>query len=152
MIISDVYELDFFEPWQTEDLDQLISELGEGSHATSLRVKATIESKSSHLYVVSSLEDTSGNDARERIIACATLCVCQTPEMIVGNIEAVVVSPLYRGKHIGRVLMQYVIDEARKKGITGLHLTSSHRRVAANGLYQSLGFKKRDTNYYTMNL
>ena len=90
MIISDVYELAFFEPWQTYDLDQLISELGEGSHATSLRVKATIESKSSHLYVVSSLEDTSGNDARERIIACATLCVCQTPEMIRRGIQIII--------------------------------------------------------------
>jgi len=29
-----------------------------------------------------------------------------------------------------------------------LHLTSSPRRVAANGLYQSLGFVRYETNCY----
>lgn len=152
MRIGDITELTVYESWQTADLNSLVEELGDGCHATSHRVKATIESDNSHLYVAVDSDTVNNSGSPVRIVACATLCVCQTPEMTIGTVEAVVVSPLYRGLHLGRAMMLHVIKEAKRMGVTDLHLTSSPKRLQANVLYRSLGFEKRDTNFYLMRL
>ena len=52
---------------------------------------------------------------------------------------------------LGVLLVQHLIDYARRElGYVDLHLTSSPHRVAANRLYQKLGFEKRETNAYEM--
>ena len=141
-----VSELASFNPRQADDLDRLISQLGEGCRARPERVRAAIESPDSHLYVVT---ETEGEGA---IIACATLCICRTPELTIGLVEAVVASPRFRGQGLGKALMDRIIRDAKVLDVTTIRLTSHPSRVAANGLYQSLGFKRKDTNFYTMNL
>ena len=49
--------------------------------------------------------------------------------------------PAYRGKGLGRVLVESIIDEARKLGYTYMRLdTLPGRMDTAIGLYQSIGF------------
>lgn len=66
------------------------------------------------------------------------------------SIEDVVVSSAYRGQHLGKQLMEYIIKEATRYALLELYLTSNSKRVVANNLYQSLGFQKKETNCYVM--
>lgn len=67
-------------------------------------------------------------------------------------IEDVVVDEEYRGYGFGRMLVAHAIDYCRSQGIETMYLTSNPKRVAANGLYQSIGFERKETNMYKMNL
>lgn len=69
-----------------------------------------------------------------------------------GHIEDVVVDSAYRGKGLGEKIMQALIDTARKRNLTALYLTSRPARVAANKLYQKLGFVGKKTNVYKLTL
>lgn len=65
-----------------------------------------------------------------------------------GWIEGLVVSENYRGQGIGKKLLEKVIEEAKKKGLKSLNLTSREERIVANKLYQKMGFTKYETNVY----
>lgn len=65
-------------------------------------------------------------------------------------IEDVVVDEAFRGYGYGRQLVEHAISFVKSHGIPLLMLTSNPRRVAANGLYQSLGFERKETNVYRM--
>lgn len=67
-------------------------------------------------------------------------------------IEDVVVSQTVRGQGIGKALILHAIAYARQAGVQAIMLTSRPQRAAANSLYQSLGFIKRETNVYIYNL
>lgn len=67
-----------------------------------------------------------------------------------GLIDDVVVDEAHRGKGLGERLVSGLIEKAREIGVHQLDLTSAPKRVAANALYQKLGFVKRDTNVYQM--
>lgn len=138
-----IKELVSFSEEYVEGLDALMHELSPAATATEARVRMCIEDKNMHLYAA--FEE-------ERMVGCATLCVCTTPEMVTGFVEAVVVTAACRGQHLGRKLMEKVIDDARQYGVQHLHLTSSPKRVEANGLYQAMGFQRKETNVYVMNI
>src|SRR3989338_6026085 len=70
----------------------------------------------------------------------------------IGHIEDVVVDSAYRGQGLGEKVMRVLIKEARKQKIESLHLTSRSARVAANKLYQKLGFVRKETNVYRLKL
>lgn len=77
------------------------------------------------------------------VVGCATLCVFDTPTGRKASVEDVVVNPACRGQHIGRKLIEHIIDFARLElGDVELHLTSNPRRVAANKLYRPVGFQQ----------
>lgn len=116
-------------------------QLSERCVFTEEKLKATIEDRNCHLYVV------QDND---RIIGCATLCVFHSPTGAKASIEDVVVLSDYRGQRLGKQLMEHVLAEAQKLAPIELHLTSNPKRVVANLLYQSLGFKRKETNCYMM--
>jgi len=85
------------------------------------------------------------------IIGCASLCIYDSPTGRKASIEDVVVSSSFRGQGIGKALMEHVIDFARIDiELIDIHLTSRPHRIAANELYQSLGFERRETNVYRM--
>lgn len=76
--------------------------------------------------------------------------MAHTPEFTLGFVESVTVLSECRGQHIGRKLMEHLIAEAKRMGVQSLHLTSNPKRMAANGLYQAMGFVRYETNCYTM--
>ena len=88
----------------------------------------------------------------KKIIGMATLVLVRVPRGFHATIESVVVSAAYRGHGIGKLLTARLIKEAKKKRVLWIDLNSKPHRVAANGLYQKLGFQKRETNAYRLSL
>lgn len=85
-----------------------------------------------------------------QIIGALTLTVYRVPTGIRSIIEDVIVDISARGQGIGEALMLRAIDVAKEKGASNIALTSNPLRVAANALYVKLGFKKRETNAYSI--
>ncbi len=87
------------------------------------------------------------------LVGMATLSLMTTVSLgLVGHVDDVVVDESLRGQGIGRLLMEAVHAEARRLGLRHLDLTSRPARVAANALYQSLGYELRETNVYRLRL
>ena len=137
----EIQELQNYTQAQFEDLKQLMSELSDRVNFTQTDLILVLKDSNCHLYVI--LDS-------ERIVGCATLCVFHSPTGTKASIEDVVVSSAYRGQHLGKQLMEYVLEQAKAYAPIELHLTSNPMRVAANKLYQSLGFQKKETNCYQM--
>lgn len=139
----EIQELRNYTQAQFEDLSHLMSELSDRVNFTQTDLMLVLKDANCHLYVIQ-------ND--EHIVGCATLCFFHSPTGTKASIEDVVVSSDYRGQHFGKKLMEFVLDQARQLAPIELHLTSNPKRVAANKLYQSLGFQKKETNCYRMML
>jgi ribosomal protein S18 acetylase RimI-like enzyme len=88
----------------------------------------------------------------KEIIGMLTIGTYEIPSGTKAWIEDVVVDGSQRGKGFGRDLMLFAIDFASSKGIEKIELTSRPSRIAANQLYQKLGFVLRETNVYSLNL
>jgi ribosomal protein S18 acetylase RimI-like enzyme len=86
----------------------------------------------------------------EKIIGTATLYLMPKIGKLVSHLEDVVVSSVYRGQGLGEKLVQKTIDIAKELGVVSIALTSRPERVAANKLYQKLGFIRKETNPYTL--
>ena len=56
-------------------------------------------------------------------------------------IEAVRVDGKYRGRGIGKQMMQWAIERAKEKGCKTVQLTTNNERKDAHRFYESLGFK-----------
>ena len=138
-----IQELQSYTKAQFEDLKQLMSELSDRVNFTQTDLMLVLKDSNCHLYVI--LDN-------ERIVGCATLCVFHSPTGTKASIEDVVVSSAYRGQHLGKQLMEYVLEQAKAYAPIELHLTSNPKRVAANKLYQSIGFQKKETNCYQMSI
>lgn len=67
----------------------------------------------------------------------------------VGEIQRMYVPPAYRGKGIGRAMINRLIDDARSLGYRRLRLESLKFLDAAHALYRSIGF--RDIEPYADN-
>ena len=147
----EIQELHNYTQAQFEDLKQLIAELSDRVNLTQTDLMLVLKDSNSHLYVIlESLTPGTSPKGEGRIIGCATLCVFHSPTGTKASIEDVVVSSAYRGQHLGKQLMEYVLEQAKAYAPIELHLTSNPMRVAANKLYQSLGFQKKETNCYQM--
>ena len=67
-------------------------------------------------------------------------------------IDDVIVDESARGHGVGEALNRAALDEARRRGIANVDLTSRPSREAANRLYRRLGFEQRITNVYRFEL
>jgi len=82
------------------------------------------------------------------IAGCLTLVLYRIPTGLKAWIEDVVVDEAARGHGVGEALNLAAIDEARRLGANAVNLTSRRERVAANRLYQRIGFSARDSTVY----
>ena len=140
-----IVELKSLTESQALDVQALIKELVPGLSVSLERLVSVVEAPGAHFFAA------VGDDGH--IVGCATLCVFDTPTGRKASVEDVVVNPVCRGQHIGRKLMEHIIDFARRElGDVELHLTSNPRRVAANNLYRSVGFQQRETNVYNLEI
>ena len=140
--MMDIVRLQTLTKAQVEQVKRLMSELNPDIPVTTEMITDTVRSEGTAFFAV--LEG-------EEIVGCASLGVFYSPTGCKGHIEDVVVLSAYRGQGLGRKLMEHVIDFARReyKDID-LYLTSRPVRVAANKLYQALGFRRKETNVYKM--
>jgi ribosomal protein S18 acetylase RimI-like enzyme len=82
------------------------------------------------------------------IIGAGTLGVFRTPSGLHAHIEDVIVDQSWRGQGVGEALVTHLLQTAREMGLDGVSLTCNPRRLAANRLYQKMGFKNWETNTY----
>ena len=82
------------------------------------------------------------------VLGMLSLVVFPIPTGIRAWVEDVVVDESARGKGVGRALSEYAVQAASEKGALTVDLTSRPSRVAANQLYQKVGFQLRETNVY----
>jgi ribosomal protein S18 acetylase RimI-like enzyme len=87
-------------------------------------------------------------DLGGEIIGLATLLLYRVPTGLRAYIEDVVVDERVRGRRIGEALTRALLDAAQQAGAPYVGLTSNPSRVAANRLYQKMGFTQRQTNVY----
>lgn len=128
----------------SDELASAIEELLPGLSETAVYdveiVRAIVASDATHLY----LARVDG-----RIAGTASLVVYPIPTGIRTHIDDVVVGESARGHGISRLLINHLIEEANSRfHARTIDLTSRPDREAANHLYQTTGFVKRNTNVY----
>jgi ribosomal protein S18 acetylase RimI-like enzyme len=106
-------------------------------------INGIVHSEATHLLMVR--ED-------DRWIGSLSLVVYDIPTGRQAKIEDVVVDSAFRGRGIGKALMEEAIRIAEMKGVKAVSLTSRPSRVAANQLYINMGFKRHETNVYILSL
>ena len=86
------------------------------------------------------------------IVATAMVIVYPTTIRFEARIEDVVVDESARGRGVGEALVRECIEVARRRGASIVELQTARVRVAANRLYERMGFERRDSNPYRMTL
>ena len=123
-------------------LEELLNQLTpQPSTLSEQTLRAVLNDSASRLYLL---------EEENRVVGMLTLGIYHSPTGSKGWIEDVVVDDACRGRGYGRMLVAHAIEEARKAGVAQLMLTSNPLRVAANKLYQAMGFEKKETNCYRM--
>jgi len=107
---------------------------------------ALIKSEASTLWIARYL------DASGEIVGMLTISFYRVPTGLRSIIEDVAVDSNHRRKGIARSLMTIALEFAHAAGADGVALTSNPKREAANKLYQSMGFERRETNSYFLKL
>ena len=82
------------------------------------------------------------------IVGSLTLVAFRIPTGLRTMVEDVVVDEAARGMGVAVALTEAAMNEASRLGASTIDLTSRPSRVAANKLYQRIGFVQRDTNVY----
>jgi GNAT superfamily N-acetyltransferase len=136
-----VEELSTFTSRDLSDIDFLMHDLSASSYCDETLLSNALNDANTHVYVIR--EDG-------HIVATGTLCVKHTLEFAIADVESVVVSSIYRGRGYGKKLMNVMIDMAKNLNVHHIQLTSNPKRVAANQLYQDVGFERYETNCYKM--
>ena len=139
----EIIELNTLKEQDIQDLLGLMEVMDGSIKVTPDILKSAAQAPETHLFAA--VEEG-------RIIGTASLCITHHPLGLKGGIEDVVVSPEARGRHIGRKLMEHIIEYARGLAPIELHLTSRPSREKANLLYQALGFRQHVTNVYKLSL
>lgn len=136
-----VEELSSYAPGDLADLDALMHELSATSFCNEELLNNALNDVNVHVYVIRD---------EGHIVATGTLCIKHTLEFTIADIESVVVSSKCRGRGYGKELMTAMVEAARKMNVHHIQLTSNPARVAANQLYQNLGFERYETNCYRL--
>ena len=136
-----VEELSSYTPQDLADLDALMHELSATSFCNEELLKNALNDANIHVYVIWD---------KGHIVATGTLCIKHTLEFTIADVESVVVSSKCRGRGYGKELMTAMVEAAKKMNVHHIQLTSNPVRVAANQLYQNLGFERYETNCYKM--
>src|SRR6185295_5531654 len=136
----EITELNQVGPVEIVQITALMRELHDDDRTPTLEEAQKIL-KNENVVVMVARED-------ERIVGVATLYILQKFGKLSAHLEDVIVDEKNRGQGLGKKLVQAVIDVAKKRGLHSIALTSQPKRIAANRLYVSLGFIKRETNAY----
>jgi len=87
-----------------------------------------------------------------RVVGTVTLCVFSTLTGPKAYLDHLVVVPEWRRRGIGRALAEHAIERAAAAGASRVDLTARTSKDAARALYRSLGFQRRDTEIFRLEL
>ncbi len=133
------YSLEYHEAMQ-RFLDQLTSN---PMTLTETMFRQLLESENSHLFFL--MKD-------EQIAGMLTVGIYYSPTGGKAWIEDVVVDQSFRGQGLSKLLVAHAIEFTKTQQVPSLMLTSNPKRIAANKLYQAMGFERKETNVYRMKL
>lgn len=74
--------------------------------------------------------------------------VCLHPD---GEVNIVIAKP-FQNKHIGRRVMQGIIQIAKEKGIPQLHAEIYAFNAQSRRMFESIGFRRRDAEQYVLEI
>ena len=131
------YSKEYYEAMQ-RFLDQLTSS---PMTLTETMFRQLLESENSHLFFL--MKDG-------QIAGMLTVGIYYSPTGGKAWIEDVVIDESFRGQGLSKLLVAHAIEFTKAKQVPSLMLTSNPKRVAANKLYQSIGFGRKETNIYRM--
>ncbi|WP_417562509.1 GNAT family N-acetyltransferase [Microbacterium sp.] len=118
-------------------IDRLLSQLSSSATFERTRIESMVAHDATELLVTR---------LNGQIVAMATLVSFPLPTGIRGFVEDVVTDASARGQGFARLLLTAMIDIAVARGFRSLELTSRPSRQAAQRLYESVGFVRRETN------
>ncbi len=139
----DITETTSFDPEVLDSVNRLLAQLTDRRTLDADDLRRIIEDDAAHLFLLR---------ADGAVVGMSTLAVYRAPSGAKAWIEDVVVDDAMRGRSLGRMLLDHVVDYARRMSPVTLMLTSRPSRLAANALYRSVGFELKQTNVYKIRL
>lgn len=142
--MADIVQLKTADGKTLEEINALLRQLSERiPSCTSELLQRILETPTTELWVVRE-EDV--------VVGMGELVIVLKPEGIIAQIEDVIIDEGQRGKGLGRMISEKLIERARDREARMIQLSSRASREAANALYQKLGFEQHETNVYQMKL
>ena len=140
--MTHIIEINTYSPEYHEAMQRFLDQLTpEHMTLTEEMVKQLITSENSHLFFL--MQD-------EQVAGMLTVGIYYSPTGGKAWIEDVVVDETFRGQGLSKLLVAHAIQFVESKQIPLLMLTSNPTRIAANKLYQAMGFGRKETNVYRM--
>ena len=128
-----------------EAIGRLIPQLSDSAQPpTEVQLREIVDSPATRLLVAR--EDGGA------IVGALTLVTFRIPTGVGVWIEDVVVDAAARARGTGEALVREALRLAESAGARDVNLTSRPDREAANRLYARLGFQRRETNFYRLEL
>ena len=140
--MTSIIEIKTYSPEYHEAMQRFLNQLTtEPMVLTESMFHQLLDSENSHLFFI--IKD-------EQIAGMLTVGIYHSPTGGKAWIEDVVVDETFRGQGLSKVLVAHAIEFVKSQQIPLLMLTSNPKRIAANKLYQAMGFERKETNVYRM--
>ena len=140
--MTSIIEIKTYSPEYHEAMQRFLNQLTTSPMVlTESMFHQLLASENSHLFFI--MKD-------EQIAGMLTVGIYYSPTGGKAWIEDVVVDETFRGQGLSKLLVAHAIEFVKSKQIPLLMLTSNPKRVAANKLYQAMGFERKETNVYRM--
>ena len=140
--MTEIIEIQTYSPEYHEAMQHFLDQLTSKPMTLTEEIfNELLASSNSHLFFL--LKDG-------QIAGMLTVGIYYSPTGGKAWIEDVVVDESFRGQGLSKLLVAHAIEFTKAKQIPSLMLTSNPKRIAANKLYQGMGFGRKETNVYRM--
>ena len=140
--MTSIIEIKTYSPEYHEAMQRFLNQLTTSPMVlTESMFHQLLSSEKSHLFFI--MKD-------EQIAGMLTVGIYYSPTGGKAWIEDVVVDETFRGQGLSKLLVAHAIEFVKSQQIPLLMLTSNPKRIAANKLYQAMGFERKETNVYRM--
>ena len=140
--MTSIIEIKTYSPEYHEAMQRFLNQLTTSPMVlTESMFHQLLDSENSHLFFIMK---------EEQIAGMLTVGIYHSPTGGKAWIEDVVVDETFRGQGLSKVLVAHAIEFVKSQQIPLLMLTSNPKRIAANKLYQAMGFERKETNVYRM--
>ena len=140
--MTSIIEIKTYSPEYHEAMQRFLNQLTTSPMVlTESMFHKLLASENSHLFFI--MKD-------EQIAGMLTVGIYYSPTGGKAWIEDVVVDETFRGQGLSKLLVAHAIEFVKSQQIPLLMLTSNPKRIAANKLYQAMGFERKETNVYRM--
>ncbi|MBR5612042.1 MAG: GNAT family N-acetyltransferase [Bacteroidaceae bacterium] len=140
--MTSIIEIKTYSPEYLEAMQRFLDQLTTSPMVlTESMFQELLKSENSHLFFI--MKD-------EQIAGMLTVGIYHSPTGGKAWIEDVVVDETFRGQGLSKLLVAHAIEFVKAQQIPSLMLTSNPKRIAANKLYQAMGFERKETNVYRM--